>query len=373
MTKLKLFSLHSWIGLIAAIPLLFMGVSGSILAFHEEIDGFLYKEHMRVKPEGDWQNLDGAYRSVYDLYPDWEIRFREIPPEPDRSFLIDLRKPGQRKLLFVHPQNGRIMKVMQESDYFTIWLLKFHYSLFMGFYGKLFVFIAGLLFILAIVSGILLYRKAIVKVLSFKLNIQTRNSRLFYSSLHRIVGVWSLLANLVLAISGTIISFVVVSGHTDVKDGQAETSVKVTTSLVLAREHIAAQYPGLKIEYARISGKPGSPVYFYGSRKEDFWLWSRYANVIGVDPHSGEIKSAHFLKDQGAWEKFMDMIFPLHFGSYGGLPIKIMYSLAGLSPSFLAITGFYVFMKRRNRIRSNYKRKKILSWRGTYKQNVLRP
>ena len=37
----------------------------------------------------------------------------------------------------------------------------------------------------------------------------------------------------------------------------------------------------------------------------------------------------------------------VHFGKYGGLPVKILYSLFGLSSGLLSITGFLLWLKRR--------------------------
>ncbi len=39
----------------------------------------------------------------------------------------------------------------------------------------------------------------------------------------------------------------------------------------------------------------------------------------------------------------------LHFGDFGGLPLKVLYALLGLTSGFLSISGFVVFLFRRKK------------------------
>jgi uncharacterized iron-regulated membrane protein len=54
------------------------------------------------------------------------------------------------------------------------------------------------------------------------------------------------------------------------------------------------------------------------------------------------------MKDMPAGERLKKMAGPLHFGNYGGLPLKIVYCLLGFTPAFLSISGFILWRKRRS-------------------------
>jgi uncharacterized iron-regulated membrane protein len=37
---------------------------------------------------------------------------------------------------------------------------------------------------------------------------------------------------------------------------------------------------------------------------------------------------------------------PLHFGNWGGMVVKVLYFLFGLTPALLSITGFVIWMRQ---------------------------
>ncbi|MOA35753.1 hypothetical protein D3C78_1572280 [compost metagenome] len=48
-------------------------------------------------------------------------------------------------------------------------------------------------------------------------------------------------------------------------------------------------------------------------------------------------------------DKFNEILKPLHFGEYGGLPIKLLYCFAGLSIPLLSITGFLLWVLKKKK------------------------
>ncbi len=49
----------------------------------------------------------------------------------------------------------------------------------------------------------------------------------------------------------------------------------------------------------------------------------------------------------GAWAQILDSFTPLHYGTFGGLPVKILWCIGGLAPGILSITGFLMWYKRK--------------------------
>lgn len=45
--------------------------------------------------------------------------------------------------------------------------------------------------------------------------------------------------------------------------------------------------------------------------------------------------------------QILDTVVPLDFGTFGGLPVKILWCLGDLSPGLLAISGSLIWWKRR--------------------------
>jgi uncharacterized iron-regulated membrane protein len=51
----------------------------------------------------------------------------------------------------------------------------------------------------------------------------------------------------------------------------------------------------------------------------------------------------------------------LHFGQFGGMTLKILYAVLGLTTGFLSITGFLIYLKRKEaKAANNYKTEKVV-------------
>ena len=53
------------------------------------------------------------------------------------------------------------------------------------------------------------------------------------------------------------------------------------------------------------------------------------------------------MRQSGAWAQFLDSFTPLHYGTFGGLPVKILWCIGGLAPGILSITGCLMWYKRK--------------------------
>jgi uncharacterized iron-regulated membrane protein len=82
---------------------------------------------------------------------------------------------------------------------------------------------------------------------------------------------------------------------------------------------------------------------------DDGPLRSPYGSIVSFDSKSGELKSAVAARDGGLGGQILDAFRPLHFGNFGGLPVKILWSVAGLTPAILAISGSLMWWQRKRR------------------------
>jgi uncharacterized iron-regulated membrane protein len=59
------------------------------------------------------------------------------------------------------------------------------------------------------------------------------------------------------------------------------------------------------------------------------------------------VAKTNFVRDIDPASRYDIVNAQVHFGRYGGLPVKIIYFLFGLSGGFLGITGFFLRVRRR--------------------------
>lgn len=355
MNNRTLLKYHSWFGLIAGIFLIIMGVSGAILVFQHDIEDMLWKKYSHIDNYKTLE-IDKGFAAIQAEYPNWDTRL--ISFNKNEVLLFNLRRPTERLFVFVHPTSGEIIKEINELTTFTRWLLKFHYSFHAGPIGRLLVLVIGISFFISILTGIYLYRKSILKTFFFKNRIIKKNKRSFYSSLHRIVGVWSLLLNLVLVITGIFLAYTVsvagfnspVSPHTP----------KITAPIQKVLEDIKTNYMDFTPTYIRLPLNSNGTLTVYGLYEDDPFFYSEFYNSFSADYQTGTILNISKIQEASLQTKLSSTLIPLHFGQYGGIWTKLLYCFIGLSGPFLSISGFVIWQQRQKSKRRKNPSKKLI-------------
>lgn len=346
-----IFSWHHWCGLIVGIFLLVMSISGTTLVFTQEIEEVYERPWSTIENPGGLYSYDASFFKVQAQYPGWEIRLAG-QPGPDETVVYDLRKDGKIKKIFAHPITGKLLHVSEGvQGQLQRQLLTLHHTLFIGTTGKLIVFFAGILFFISLVTGIYIYRKYLIKVLLFKVAINQKNQMTLYSSLHRTIGVWSILFNLLIVVTGLFISGNIALTALGKATAKTEATGRVSFSIDKMKSNIEKQYPDFIIHFIRVASN-SNRVQLMGKFENDPFYYGKYNSRFNYDGASGKLLTSEKLKDQTSWKKWQGITHPLHFGNYGGLPIKIIYSLLGLTPGVLSVTGFLLWKKRAAKIRT---------------------
>ncbi|NGP87710.1 PepSY-associated TM helix domain-containing protein [Fodinibius halophilus] len=350
MVKQNLLSIHKWLGLLAGIFILIMGISGSIIVFDDEIDDLINHEIITQPNSTQPVSVDKAYSSIVNTHPNWEIRFTNIPEQANRVIEAEIRRPNDRRYLYLHPVSGKILLDKASKTNFTHWMLKLHYSLHAGVIGETILFVAALMFIGSLITGIWFYRKAIWRVCTFKIYPRFRDLKSTSSELHRTIGVWALLFNFITALTGTIILFTIVSAHLTSKGPEPipdPPSINVSIDSLLNKA--VESYPGFDPSYLMLPKQEGGTIRFYGHTDTDWPIHYRFSNYLQFNPNDGTLVHAFFIKDKPIEMHLLSFIYPLHFGNWGGIIIKILYSLFGIAPAILSITGFIIWQKRNSK------------------------
>ncbi len=350
--KRRLFFLHSWMGLIAGLGLILIGLTGTVLVFKNELDGVLTPELVKVEPTARGRlSLDELLAAVRPAVRGYEVMGWDRASEPHRADLVWLVKHGTDdwRAVWVDPCTGEVRgRPSERKDSLTGFILELHYSFLADHTGELIAGIFAALLCFLGITGVWIYR-------GFWKNFFTlrwgRSARIFFSDLHKMVGISSVAFNLILGFTGAwwnlghIISHI---GEEEAAEPPPVTGPSYATSLSL--DALAAKagerIPGYEVTYISLPAGPGLGITFYGQSSRSF-LASPYGSTVTFDQQTGEIKDALDLRDSGLWAKFLDSFRPLHFGTFGGLPVKILWSLGGLTPGILAVTGFVMWWKRR--------------------------
>ncbi|NBA86545.1 PepSY domain-containing protein [Emticicia sp. CRIBPO] len=355
----RLFSIHKWLGLVTGFFLLLIGLSGSVLVFKEELESAIYSDYTKVNPKGKMMSLDSIYKMITDKYPHLDgLAWVNPAAPPTHSYQFRLYLNDERLSSYdlgtinIDQYTGKIIRSGRSDDLevgWIEWIYQFHFSLHLGTPGAALTAVFGLAMLTSILTGIMVYRKFIWKVLLFKVRIRTHNWRIFSSQLHRVVGVWSLLFNILIFFTGFWMNLFAFEPESWKKE---TLPTPQNTLLKISPEHMyheaLSKLPGLVPAYVYLPTQPDKKFSVRGRFKDQNSLFAE-GNSITMDPQTGEVSAVTRFEDLPFWDKAEALVFPLHIGNYGGVPVRILYVIIGLTPGLLGITGFLMWRRRKTR------------------------
>lgn len=327
-----------------------MSITGSILVFSDEFELLEDGDIPAISAISGTPSIDASFQQIRQQYPQWEIRLYHLP-KPAEALEYELRQQEKSKKVYVHPVTGTIIgKNDNANQSFQRQLLLLHYTLFSGTIGKVTVFVVGILFLITLLTGVVVYRKSLIKVVTFNVRFNHKTKRSFYSSLHRIIGVWSLVFNLLMVTTGLWLSSQIALNA--IKTRAKKEDVKkqlapIIRSVDAIVHQLHQQYPDFEIHLIRI--RPGSNmVQVSGRLLSDPSYYGEYYSRFTINGTTAAIENSQFMNHMPTGAKLKSMAAPLHFGNYGGIGLKIIYCLFGCTPALLSISGFVLWRKRQH-------------------------
>jgi uncharacterized iron-regulated membrane protein len=350
--------IHRWTSLICTLFLLMLCVTGLPLIFDKEIDD-LIGDGLSVPPlpaGTPAASLDQVVAAAQQRYPHEFVQF--FVWDQDRPELIKLAMApvlnAQREELHRLVIDARTAQVLDEPTAkrtFTGMLLELHAEMFMGVGGGLFLGAMGLLLAAAIVSGIVLYAP-FMRRLAFGTVRKDRSARTRWLDLHNLLGIVTVAWALVVGTTGLINTLAkplfdiwraqelprLLAPYRDktipAQLGSAEAAVAVARRALPDMKVTSVIFP---------TSRFGSPRHYLIWTRGKSAVASRLFTPVLVDAETGELVSA---RDLPWYLRVLEVSRPLHFGDYGGLPLKVIWALLDLLTIAVLGSGLYLWLVR---------------------------
>lgn len=235
----------------------------------------------------------------------------------------------------------------------TDFLLELHTDLFLGLPGMLFLGLMGVLFVMALISGTVLYAP-FMRRLAFGTVRRGRSERVKRLDQHNLVGIVALAWMLVIGLTGAINAFA-----DPLTDRWREHELAgMTRAYANAPRLVPADYGSIdRAMAAAVTALPGRSPQFIGFPGGAWSTGHHYAiffqgdskltqNLLTpalVDARTGRFSDA---RNMPALNQALMMSKPLHFGDYGGLPLKIIWAMMTLATIWVLWTGFLLWWRR---------------------------
>ena len=357
---------HKWSSLICTLFLLLICITGLPLVLREEINSLLddalpYAQVPEGTPNVD---LDRVVEAARKLYPG-EAIVSVFVDDDEPKIMVYMASSWEafsanRKALHsirFDAHTGDVLKQTkpfgEDGLTFLQLMLTLHRDFFMGLPGELFLGGMALLFIAAIVSGIAIYGP-FLRRLDFGTVRATRSRRLKWLDLHNLLGVVTLGWALVVGATGVInelsTPLFALWQQTDVRAmlapmrGKPVPQVSELASTQVAYDTVRVAFPDMITTSIAFPGSPfGSPFHYVVWTKGKEPLTSRLFSPVLVDARSGALVSAVTMP----WYlRALELSRPLHFGDYGGMPLKIIWVVLDLVTIVVLGSGLYLWLMR---------------------------
>ncbi|MDU9410842.1 PepSY-associated TM helix domain-containing protein [Pseudomonas sp. zfem005] len=350
---------HTWTSLICTAFLLLLALTGLPLIFHHEIDHLLgdapvLREMPADSPRLDLQQLvqaaEAHRRGEVVQYLGWE------DDEPNGVVAITAAtagtEPNSSHTFMLDARSGEPVAMPSANGGFMMTMLRLHVDMFAGLPGKLLLAFMGLLFVVAIVSGAVLYAP-FMRRLEFGTVRRDRSTRTRWLDLHNLIGIVTLTWALVVGVTGVISAcadLVIAAWRNEslaamvepYRDAPPLTERAPATRLL----EIAAQAtPGMAPDFiafpgTRFSSEHHYSVFMKGSSHLTSHLWT----PVLIDARTLEVTA---IGERPWYMDTLAMSQPLHFGDYGGLPMQLLWATLDVLTIIVLGSGLYLWWVRR--------------------------
>lgn len=367
---------HSWVGIIAGLALFIAFYAGAITMFEEPLNRWASAPAGLAAPvplERTPELVDKVLRAHPEARAAYTVHLEPGPDMPARVSWTtgNRRNPGPTYLAALAP-DGTLQVVEQQASPVAQLIDVLHQQVGLPFDHEIAMPIMGvisLLYAVAIISGVIVLLPSLVKDL-FALRFG-KNLKRMWLDLHNVLGLFSLPFHIIMAVTAVIFAF-----HDQIYAVQGAvqqigappmarrgpppggpavppTLAEVTGTLPPAelQRRLASTLPGfalrtISFEYNAKEGPHGHIAGIdprYGARAPTYGMGE-------IDARTGAILEADYLPGrQDGWFATVTSFFTLHFGSFGGAPVRWAYFFLGLAGAFLFYTGNLLWIESRRR------------------------
>lgn len=387
--------IHLWLSVPFGIIVTLICFSGATLIFEPEItravkSNVYYVSSVKESPLPMGELMETVKATLPDSV---SITGVTVFNDADRTYQVNLSKP-RRASLFIDQYTGEVTGRYERIGFFTT-MFKLHRWLLDSAnphgdgvkVGKTLVGVSTLVFVIALISGVVIWIPRARKNLGKSLSISfSKGWKGFWKGLHVAGGMYALIFVLAMSLTGLTWSFdwyrsafYAVCGveHTPRNFGQ-NASAKPSGESSGQRGGDRQRGEGRKGRGNR-DGRDGRHSHREGGRQHsEFGRWQQvYDNLKAQNPdapqitisqenasvslgttgngrasdryefnrHSGELSQATKYADTNEADKLRGWIYSIHTGSLGGLFTRILWLLGALLGASLPLTGYYIWIK----------------------------
>ncbi|MDB5235736.1 MAG: hypothetical protein JWR44_2729 [Hymenobacter sp.] len=389
--KLLVRNLHLYLGLAAGLVIVFVCLTGSILAFEKEIEQAWYPERYFVAPASTPRlTLAQLTAAVRAHQPKASIAGLKVYADPTRTVEISLAGgPGEKPKaegrgskanqslqgakprgegkgkgegggprLYLNPYTAAVVGEVNPRDTFFHTVEQLHRGLVAGKIGKLVMGVSASIFLFILGTGLVLWWPAARKALKPRLKVKWGSGwKRLNHDFHIVLGFYASLFLFVLALSGVGMSFDWVGvginklTHSPLKRPEPPVSVVPAAAgvvpiftpdaaLALARQ----QAPDAVSYTVQMPKEPTGSIRVAILRPGA--VTENATDEVYLNQYSGHVISGQTYAQRPVGQRIRGLFKPVHTGAIFGWPTKLLAFVFSLLGATFPVTGTVMWLNR---------------------------
>lgn len=342
-------TLHLYLGLVAGLLLVPIGLTGSILIFHDTIGQALNPEMLVAAPQEQRASLESVLQRVRQSFPDREILHLRMPREETDVYEVTL--DGDDRQVYVDPYRGTVLGSRLPDEGLTGTLFDLHVRLLGGSVGETVVGILGIVLIVISLTGLILWWRGphqIKRSLTIEWRAGTR--RLNYD-LHNVLGFGSSILLVMLAFTGSgLVFYYTFYDATHAVTGTqqfppppestpaAQAEVPSIDDMITQVREVLPHASVSRIDFPTAADDPLAV-----RLKQPEEIHQNGMTFAYIDQYSGDVLRVDDALDAPLAAKLAHWLYPFHTGVVAGTLGRGIVFVLGLVPTVLLITGFLIW------------------------------
>ncbi|WP_343530927.1 PepSY-associated TM helix domain-containing protein [Pedobacter sp.] len=361
--------LHLWLGLISGLFVIFLGITGCILAFEREIED-VTQPYRFTETQSKPLLAPTQIKAIADkALPNKKAHSVTYQPGRTTQVVYYHDSPAYYYIVFVNQYTGEVLKVKNmDEDFFRIVIMGHYYLWLPPQIGQPILTTATMMFVFLLISGLILWwpKSKAARKQRFTVKLKSKWRRLNYD-LHNVLGFYITFIAIFIGLTGMIMGFQwfaksvywTSSGGKSMnlfEETYSETAHVAKLQLnAAAADQLWAKYlkedPSFKgsIDVHIPEDAKGAVEIAKNPDPSTYWK----ADYRYFDQHTlKEIEVKHVFgkfNNASTADKIIRMNYDIHIGAIAGLPGKILAFIASLIAASLPITGLIIWIGRKKK------------------------
>lgn len=361
------FFLHLWLGLVVGLWFAMMGLTGSVCAWLPELIPLEMKAkfpHQKPMADAPQISVSRAVAAMQKAHPESkpeQLAFVGTPYSRFPYYIFSMTHVSPTSFCLVDPYSGKVNPTIRVEDLWIGVVAHFHANLLLDAKGLMANGVGSLLGVVMLLSGLWLWWPSTMRQLKLRMSFKRGaplKRRLY--DLHNVMGIYLYGVIFIVTLTGALLALngVTEEGVEKAIDRRAGIEVKpVVVKVRGARLHDdelvrRAKVANIGMTLTGVSRptKKDAPFSAFFENPTPGFLGGSH---LDLDPYTGKVLRFERDRDASPGHKVITLSNDLHFGLFGGVATKLLYTVAGILPLGLFITGVWMWWRKKARRNKN--------------------